>query len=831
MKKKPLFSIIIVFGLLSILGYFFSQTPNHKNKKDKATHAAEYFKFRRMSRADTEGHIPMDGLLNAKAHIDVMRSATRDAGLWEWDWLGPSNIGGRIRTILPDPNNANVIWIGSASGGIWKSTNSGSSWSPIDDFMTSLAITSLVFDPSSTSIMYAATGEGFGNSDALPGAGILKSIDGGNTWSQLASTNNGNFLFVNRLVAHPDSDSAGILYAVTNSNRVYKTEDGGISWVEKLQTASDPVDVRVNITDNNEVIVGCKDDIYLSDDYGETWTLETSGAANKLPEDAGRCEVTFCPSNANRIYVGMERNEGEIWRSDDNGTTWTLINTGSEYMGDQGWYNNTIWVNPANSSSLIIGGVDLYRSTDGGASLTKISDWRDYHNGGSANSAHADQHCIIEAADYLNSSNPVVYFGNDGGIQKTDNVWTVTANSGWENLANTSLGITQFFGGAAAEDGSIIVGGTQDNDKLRYKSSGTWSGNNNWYQSSTGDGGYAAINNNNTSLVYGSYTRLKIKKSTDGGNSYSNSYSGIGDAGDKLRALFISPFSMDPNDPSILIAGGSRIWRTTDHAANWTEIREEGTYTNGNGSVVFYICSAIDIDDGSSARIWVGYNNGHIAFTTNTGTDWDRVDNNGVGLPDRYVTDIAINPNNSNQVFVTFGGYEPDNVWYTPDAGNTWENRSGTAPYNLPVLQVNTVRFHPSNSNWVYIGTDLGVFATQDKGSNWSVVTNYGENEGPVNTEVSELFWQGDEFLIAATHGRGMYRTAGPPYKIYVDVNAMAGGTGTQSSPFNTVAKAADVAGPGATISIESGTYDESEIITFQNQGYIIVTNGGVIIK
>jgi len=831
MKKKPLFSIIIIFSLLSILGYFFSQTPDHKNKKDKATHASEYFKFRRMSRADTEGHIPMDGLLNAKAHIDVMRSTTRDAGLWEWDWLGPSNIGGRIRAILPDPNNTNVIWIGSASGGIWKSTNSGSSWSPIDDFMTSLAITSLVFDPSSTSIMYAATGEGFGNSDALPGAGILKSIDGGNTWSQLASTNNGNFLFVNRLAAHPDSDSAGILYAVTNSNRVYKTEDGGISWVEKLQTASDPVDVRVNITDNNEVIVGCKDDIYLSDDYGETWTLETSGAANKLPADAGRCEVTFCPSNANRIYVGMERNEGEIWRSDDNGTTWSLINTGSEYMGDQGWYNNTIWVNPANSSSLIVGGVDLYRSTDAGASLTKISDWRDYHNGGSANSAHADQHCIIEAADYLNSSNPVVYFGNDGGIQKTNNVWTVTANSGWENLANTSLGITQFFGGAAAEDGSIIVGGTQDNDKLRYKSSGTWSGNNNWYQSSTGDGGYAAINNNNTSLVYGSYTRLKIKKSTDGGNSYSNSYSGIGDAGDKLRALFISPFSMDPNDPSILIAGGSRIWRTTDHAANWTEIREEGTYTNGNGSVVFYICSAIDIDDGSSARIWVGYNNGHIAFTTNTGTDWDRVDNNGVGLPDRYVTDIAINPNNSNQVFVTFGGYEPDNVWYTPDAGNTWVNRSGTAPYNLPVLQVNTVRFHPSNSNWVYIGTDLGVFATQDKGSNWSVVTNYGENEGPVNTEVSELFWQGDEFLIAATHGRGMYRTAGPPYKIYVDVNAMAGGTGTQSSPFNTVAKAADVAGPGATISIESGTYDESEIITFQNQGYIIITNGGVIIK
>ena len=153
---------------------------------------------------------------------------------------------------------------------------------------------------------------------------------------------------------------------------------------------------------------------------------------------------------------------------------------------------------------------------DGGSSLTKISDWHDYHNGGDANSAHADQHFIVEAVDWNSSTNPEVYFANDGGIQKTNDIWTVTQNSGWINLANTSLGITEFYGGAAAHDGSIIIGGTQDNDKLRYKKSGTWSTPDNWYQANTGDGGYAAINYNNTDIIYGEYVYLEILKSTDG---------------------------------------------------------------------------------------------------------------------------------------------------------------------------------------------------------------------------------------------------------------------------------------------------------------------------
>ncbi|MCF8347332.1 MAG: hypothetical protein K9G61_00845 [Bacteroidales bacterium] len=829
--------VITISILVLLVGIvFFAPNDESVREEDKATHAAEYLKYRRKSRADANGNIPMDGLIKAKEHIAKMTNQSRDAGLWEWEWMGPTNIGGRIRTILPDPNNSNNIWIGSASGGIWKTTNGGATWSPVNDFLPSLSISSLVFDPSTTAVMYAATGEGFGNEDALPGAGIFKSIDSGVTWTQLPSTNNIDFMYVNRLAAHPNPDSSGIIYAVTNANKAFKTTDGGVSWETILFITNDPTDIRISPVNHNKIIVGTKRDVFLSLDYGENWVQQTTGAANKLPATGVRCEVTFCPSNANRIYVSMDRNLGEIWRSDDNGDTWVRRNTGTNYFGNptsQGWYDNAIWVNPENSDQLIVGGVDLFRSTDGGSSLTQISRWQDYHNGGNANSAHADQHVIIEASDYNQSTNPVVYFGNDGGIQMTEDIWSVTNNSGWINLANTSLGITQFFGGAASDDGSIIVGGAQDNDKLRYKSTGTWSGINNWFQAQTGDGGYAAINYNNPSIVYGSYIRLGIKKSTDGGDSYVYSNSGISDAGNKFRSLFISPFSMDPNNPAKLVAGGSRIYRTIDHADNWTQIRAD--IGSPFGSSYYYVCSAIDIAKGNSGIIWVGYDNGQVAMTSDTGAVWNIVDINGVGLPNRYVTDIAINPNNSNQVFVTFGEYEPDNIWYTPDAGQTWENRSGTAPNDLPALQVNTIRVHPTNGNWVYIGTDLGVFASEDRGENWSVITNpnYGStgHEGPVNTEVSELFWQGDEFLIAATHGRGMYRTGGPVYKIYVNSNAAPGGDGSQNRPFKTVEEAASVAGPGSYIYIEAGVYNESSIILLMNKGYVVATNGNVIIQ
>lgn len=796
----------------------------------------EAMRQRVKQRADENGQIPMDGLVNGLRHIQNMPQP-KDAGLWNWEWLGPGNIGGRIRAIALHPTSPSTIFIGGVAGGIWKSSNGGSSWTVVNDFLPNLAVTSIVYDPTNLSIMYASTGEGFYNSDALPGAGIFKSTNGGNTWTQLASTNNANFRWVNRLEHHPDS--TGIIYAATTDpHRVVRSRDGGNTWATLLNTVTPVLDVKVSPhSPYGRIIIGTQGfgssnwantgHVFLSSNWGRTWVEQTTGAANKLPNWPLRCEVAFCPSNSTRIYVSIGRSKGEIWRSDDSGDTWSMRSNTYEYLGGQQWYNNCIWVNPNNSDHIIVGGIDLWRSTNGGTTLTRISDWTKYHNNSSANSAHADHHIIIQHPDFNNSTNKSVYVGNDGGIQRMTDYSTVTTTSGWTNLCGSTLGITQFYGGAAAPDGSFIIGGTQDNDHLRYKPSGTWSGAGNWFQAETGDGGFAAINHSNTNIQYSEYTNLVIEKSTDGGNTNATAISGLSDAGTN-RALFIAPFSMDPNDPLRLIAGGKSIWRTTNSAGNWSRIRD-------SISANYPKCSAIDIATGNSDVIWVGYEDGHVARTTN-GTagspTWTRLDNNPTALPNRYVTDIAINPNNNNQVFVTFGGYEANNVWFTNDGGSNWVNRSGTAPNNLPSIQVNTVRFHPSNGNWVYIGTDLGAFASEDQGQTWSVDPRYPTqgHEFPANTEIAELFWQGNTYLIAATHGRGMYR-AQPMTIIYVDKLAAAGGNGTASAPYQTVTQAVNAAGPGTVISIKSNTYDEPNPLLFYKRGRVITTNGATLIK
>jgi hypothetical protein len=806
---------------------------NEKKKDHKSAFNADgLMKERWMKRADENGNIPFDALINAKHHLEAMpKVATDDAGLWVWEWLGPGNIGGRIRAINIHPTSTNTIFIGSVSGGIWRSTNGGTSWTPINDFMANLNVTSIVRDPTNANIMYASTGEGVNCWDCLPGAGIFKSTNGGSNWSQLASTNTSDFKWVNRLAHHPDS--ASVLYAVTSyPNRIYKTVNGGTSWTQLYVTASPCLDIRICEASVSRLIAGCANDVYISSNWGKTWTDVSTGLASKLPDNPGRCEVSFAPSLSYRVYASINTNGGEIWRSDNFGSTWTQRYTGSDYLGTQGWYNNCIWIDPTNSSLLVVGGIDNWRSTDGGATITKISDWTKYHNGGSANSAHADNHIIINHPGYDGSTNKTVFFGNDGGIQKATDITTVSNTSGWTNLCSTTLGISQFYGGACFSDGSVMIGGTQDNDNLRYRSSGSWSGPDGWFQDHTGDGTYCAIDQTNKNIFFTAYTNLWIDKSTDGGDNYSGAATGITDAGDGNRSLFVSPFSMDPNTSTRLIAGGADIWRTTNGGTSWSSIKPDIGGRWIGADYVYYRCTAIDIATGNSNIIWVGHEDGYLYKTTN-GTNasptWTRVDENPTALPNRWVSDIAINPNNHNEVWVVFSGYVNNNVWFTSDGGSNWSNRTGTAPNDVPALTINTVRVHPSNSNWIYIGTDLGVLSSMDKGLNWSVMTQYADNEGPANVEVSELVWQGT-YLVAFTHGRGAYR-AHPLEFIYVDKNWPAGGNGTLANPYNNVTDAVNNAGHGATIIIRTNTYDEPNPLLFNKKGMIMTSEGATIIK
>jgi len=799
---------------LAFTTFAVRQPVTAQEENEMRENPEERAKLRFRQRADDNGRIFPNALINAKKEIDEMRAreARRDdAGLWNWEWLGPGNIGGRIRAILIHPTNPNVMWIGSVSGGIWRSDNAGGSWYPIADFMANLAVTSLVMDPTNMNVMYASTGEGFGNGDALQGAGIFKSLNGGATWNQLSSTSGVNFQNTNRLAHHPTV--ANTLLAATTANQIFRSTDGGDTWTSVLNTIGAATDVKYHPVFVNNVLAGSASDAYFSSDAGVNWTRQTTGAAGKLPVSPGRCEVAFARSTGATMYVSVNTNGGEVWHGTAAAGTWTRMNSGTNYLTNQGWYDNAIWVDPFDPDILVVGGIDLWRSTDGGTTLTQISRWQNFHNGGPANSAHGDQHIIVNHPGYNGSTNRIVYFGNDGGIQRANDVLTVAQTSGWTNLAS-NLGITQFYGGSATPNGSLIVGGAQDNDKLHFTPP---NGIHNWRQPTTGDGGFAAIDYTNNNRVYGESINLAIQRSDNGGSSYAPKVTGLGDAGGNL-ALFTAPFVMDPNTPTTLVAGGRRIWQTTDAADNWTQIRTSPDAQR---------CSAIDIAQGNSSIIWVGYDAGRVSRTFDGGGLW--LDVTAAGLPARYVTDIAINPSNNAEVVVTFGGYVNDGVWMTTNGGLNWVRRTGTAPFNLPAIQVNTVRYHPLNTNWLYIGTDLGIFASEDKGITWNITPRFAGNEGPVNVEVDELFWQGTEFLIAATHGRGMFR-ARPRVAVYVDVANPNPGDGTPGNPYRLLQDGINAQGNGTFLYIKAGTYQQGSLI-FNRRGPLVPLNGPVIIR
>ncbi len=769
---------------------------------------------RRRQRAGEDGQIPIGALASAKDQVDRMRSGQRDAGIWNWDWLGPGNIGGRVRALHIESDG--TLWIGGVTGGLWKRPPTASSWQLIDDFMANLGVTSIVQDPFDAEVLYASTGEGFLSGGdqlggGLPGAGIFKSTNHGSTWFQLSSTDNEMFRWVTRLAHHPAR--SGELWATTRSDdwtvhphTVWRSTDGGLSWDSALATTGPALDIEIHPTSANRILVGTSSDGYYSPDDGASWTSFRSTPG--FPVDPGRCEVAFHQGSAH-MYISMQRNDGEIWRStDDTGSLWTRQCTGYGYLsnsaGNIGDYANAIWVAPQTFPfDMVVGGLDLWRSDDEGVTLTKISDWHLYHVDGS--SAHADQHAIVPIPGY-GGSDLRVYVGNDGGVQMVQNIRTATETS-WTNLAD-NLGITQFYGGASDPAGTVIIGGTQDNSTLRLTGGGTGS----WFQAESGDGGYCAVDFNDPSILYGEYINLQIKRSDDGGATWASKVTGLGDAG--VSALFIAPFTMDPVASHVLYAGGKSIWKTSDYAESWYEVRSPVP------SDAF--CSAIDVAQSDRNFVWVGYDDGTLGMSGNGGTTWTTI----AGPVSRWVTDIAICPDEVNIVAVTYSRYEPDNVWVTFDGGSTWVQRSGDAPDDLPAIPVNTIQFHPANTDWMYAGTDLGVFASENRGQRWSVMTNYPANEGPANVEVDDLFWCGDN-LIAATHGRGMFRCR-PLDVVYVDEQASGFENGSMASPYDTVGEAIDAAGIGTTIAIRPGTYTEAPI-AFYKHGRVTGWGPGVV--
>jgi hypothetical protein len=814
----------------------------------RGDHPDEAIRFRNLQLQDENGNIPADGLQRARQQMTVMRAAqeerARAAGKtkgmtvasldpYGWTWLGPGNVGGRIRSIVIDPNNANKMWVGSVSGGIWRSTDAGASWGPVDDFMANLAVSTMVIDPTNSNIMYAGTGEIFPTfsecylcSYGIRGGGIFKSIDGGLTWNLLANTDparinpadpsacaaaglNCQWSYVDRLAISPDGSTILAATAGTTpaafANGIWRSTDGGANWSAGGGVTGTIMDIDFDPTTgvppaNQKAVASANQTALFSTGGGRNWRPATFNPAFD-PTKTGRVELAYAPSNPNIVYASVNQNSGEVYQSIDGGQTYLQMNTGTNFLSaGQGNYDNIIWVNPQDPTFVIVGGIDLWRSTDCGTinpstgqvqcNFIQISRWQcapdTPGNPGpppcSGPSAHADQHMIVAHPAFNNTTNQVVYFSNDGGLFRADDVSTVTKTSGWTSL-NNNLGITQFYGGAGNADSGTIMGGAQDNGTVTY--TGNAQG---WTAALGGDGGFCAADPTDANYFYGEYSYLAIFSSSNGAGFGSGNYiycdpavlntnvsylctspTGITDAGiSNSGPNFVAPFVLDPNDSNTMLAGGNSLWRSNDIKSTaaigpvWTAIK--APVSNGLIPPSNLSMSAIAISPSDSSTILVGYNDGQIWMTQNgaaSSPTWSKISK---GTPGRFVTRLVIDSTKlpSPWFYATFGGFANDNVYVTKDLGATkWTDVSGVtdSPTDLPAVPVRVLTINPASPNDLYVGTEVGIFASEDAGATWQLPQG-----GPANVSVDDLFWlKGD--LIAVTHGRGMYTTRTPIFK------------------------------------------------------------------
>jgi hypothetical protein len=726
----------------------------------------------------------------------------------DWQALGPGNIGGRTRGLLIHPTTPNIMWAGSVAGGIWKTTDGGSSWVPKADLVVNIAVNSLILDPRNPNNMYAGTGEGFFNGDAVRGAGILTSTDGGETWSRLPSTNTPDFYYVQKIVMSKGSSQR--IYAATRTG-VMRTIDGGATWTKVLDGAAvnGCMDLAIQ-TDRAlaRVFASCgtfaQGAIHraLDTSSAQAWTSVFS------PPNMGRTSLALAPSNQNIIYAMAASIEAgaasdgllAVYRSEASGGagTWTtrVTNTSSTTLNrhllsnpvfaslascgfgasnqllNQGWYDNFIAVDPADPNIVWAGGIDMFRSGDGGQNWGQASHWW-FTKGVDPEYSHADNHGVVFHPNYNGTTNKVMYSISDGGISMTSDARApvsfspdpigpaspVCGNTAPGTVAWTSKNngyqVTQFWHGAIYPDGNSFFGGTQDNGTLR----GSVGAPDAWDAIKGGDGGYVALNPNNTNMLWAENTGRSLQRSADGGASYVNFVGGLTEPAGNY--LFTTPFAQDPSNPDRMWIGGALPSRTTaatlipSPAVPWTRA----------GQFFATRISAWGISPLSSDRVYAGTQTGTV-FTTNAGTTATAATVWTSSKPragSNYVSSVTPDPVNAATVYATVSTFNSatgsGHVFKSTDSGATWTNIDGAGATGIPDVPTFTIAVDPTNTQRLYVGTDIGVFVSLDGGANWA-----RENTGFANVIVEKLLIKdtAPRSIYAFTHGRSVFRAAMP---------------------------------------------------------------------
>lgn len=662
-----------------------------------------------------------------------------------WEFTGPLNIGGRLTDIEMISGTQNTVYVGAASGGVFKSIDSGNSWQPIFDDQPMLAIGDIVVASSNTDIVVVGTGEvnAGGGSLAYDGDGIYLSTDAGLTWENKGLQDTGS---IGKILIHPSNPDIMVVGAMgplfrNDSNRgIYKTTDGGDTWNQVLFIADNVgiIDMSIHPTNpeimyaaawqrertpENRIYGGEGSDLYRSVDGGETWSILGGG----LPTDGdlkGRISIDISQSNPSILYASYADAFGNIqgiYKTEDGGDTWETKNSSQLTNVGFHWWFGGLFINPQNPDEVYHVGFDMQKTTDGGDS------WQDTFVG-----VHVDQHAL--AFDSVNPS--TVFVGNDGGLYKS-------SNSGSTSVLDVTLPITQFYRMYVdPSNPAKIYGGAQDNSTMRT----TTAGLSDWTIINGGDGFQPLVNNENTNLIYALSQFGNLSRSVNDAASFNQILSGI-PGGD--RRNWDTPIAFDPQNNDILYYGTQRVYKSENQGSSWTAISPDLTSGTSTGNLTFGTLTTIDISPLDSSIIYVGTDDGNVWQTTDGGINWNNI---GLGLPDRWVTRIQASPNTVDEVFVTFSGYrfgeDDGHVFKSTNNGLDWTDLSD----NIPDIPVSDIEIDPFDN--LFLATDIGVLSSNDGGDTWFP---FGDNVPSLI--VTDLHYdEGSEFLYAATYGRSMYK-------------------------------------------------------------------------
>ena len=753
MKKiiAPIFLIIS-----SIIGFLSGNSiikENHEvNGHSHISGALDALEFWNTARAYPNEEISPDAFLDAFEKLQEIRlNKPQNISMGEWKTIGPHNTGGRTIAVAFNPQNTNTIYAGSASGGLWRSYTGGvgiDAWHYVSTGFPVLGVSSIEIAPNDSNIVYIGTGEvynceGAGNGSAYRrlrgtyGIGILKTTDSGQTWFKSLDWSYSSQKGVWAVKINPLNTNT--VFANTTEG-VYRSYDAGISWqqvnniIMGMDLVINPLDTTVILSSHGN-FASTGYGIYRSSDGGNTWNKITTGLPSSYQ---GKILLDIYKANPNDVYAsvghGFLTGYGASWlcKSTDSGLTWTILNQ-TDYSQHQGWFSHDVAIDQFSENNLIVVGIAVWKSTDGGSTIIQKSDGgvnlgRPPIGGpdGGPGYTHCDAHIVVQHPTQQN----IFYIGTDGGVFRTTDLGETF------EACNGRYQTTQFYNGTSSSmlDSMKTMGGLQDNSTVIYD------GDLAWMRVIGRDGSWTSIDPANDNNMYASWQSLNMFRSTDGGANFSDIT-----PPNSIKTSFIAPFKSFIGNHSIIYAGRDKIFKSTDSGSSWTA-------TNNNTSLDGSSATALEISYQTSDKVYVGTSpygttRGNIFRTIDGGTNWTNITGN---LPDRYISDIVVNPFDDRIVYITFYGFGSGHIFKSTDSGDSWVDKSD----NLPDIPTLSVIVDPNKTNHVYIGTDIGVFVSTTGGGSWQDF-----NDGlPNAVQVMDLnYTTVNNIIRVMTHGNGAY--------------------------------------------------------------------------